>query len=136
VKKLLRFSVWILLIGVLTACVGSDDTAVQAVLNQRSQALQDKNIQQYAMLIADNYMSRGRDKKEVVDEMKQLFRMFNDIQMKTYNRMVRVLVGGHAECEQSYTLKVYADGVWRNITHREQIELQNQKGVWKITAGL
>lgn len=135
-KKLLRFSVWILLIGVLTACVGSDDTAVQAVLNQRSQALQDKNIQQYAMLIADNYMSRGRDKKEVVDEMKQLFRMFNDIQMETYNRIVRVLVGGHAECEQSYTLKVYADGVWRNITHREQIELQNQKGVWKITAGL
>ncbi len=135
-KKLLRFSVWILLIGVLTACVGSDDAAVQAVLNQRSQALQNKNIQQYAMLIADNYMSRGRDKKEVVDEMKRLFRMFNDIQMDTYDRMVRVLVGGHAECEQSYTLKVYADGVWRNITHREQIELQNQKGVWKITAGL
>jgi len=136
VKKLHRFSLLIFVMVGLLACTSSDDGAVQALLNKRSQVLQDKNIEQYALLIADDYMSRGRNKEKIIDDMQQLFRVFNLIHMETYNRTVRVLPDGYAECGQNYTLKVYADGVWRNITHREQLLLQKKEGMWKIKSGL
>jgi len=98
--------------------------------------MQEKNIQHYAALIADDYLASGRDKEDIIHDVRGLFQMFDKIQMKTYNRTIRVLSQGHAECEQTYTLRAYADGQWRTITHREQLMLQHQDGVWKITAGL
>ncbi|MDQ6973475.1 MAG: nuclear transport factor 2 family protein [Mariprofundaceae bacterium] len=122
--------------ALLVACTPSPKGAVQHVLDQRSQAMQEKNIQHYAQLIADDYMSRGRDKKIVVAEMRRLFKSFDKIQMKTHDRTVRIVADGHAECEQNYQLKVYADGEWRNITHREQLLLRHKNNGWKIIAGL
>jgi len=124
------------MVGCFMGCSPSDHAAVEQVLNQRSQAMQEKNITLYAAVIADDYMSSGHDKKKVVDDMQHLFLAFDKIKMHTYNRTVRVLAHQHAECEQSYTLKVSADGTWRNITRREQLMLQKQGGVWKLTAGL
>ncbi|MDQ6994002.1 MAG: hypothetical protein Q9M18_00220 [Mariprofundaceae bacterium] len=120
----------------MLACTPSPKDAVQHVMEQRSQAMQDKNIQLYAQLIADDYMSRGRTKKDVVSEMNHLFQSFNKIQMETHHRKIRILADGHAECEQSYKLKVYADGDWRNITNQEQVFLQHKHDAWKIIAGL
>jgi len=135
-KKLLRFSLYCLVAGWLISCTPSDHAAVDQVLNQRSQAMQEKNIQQYAGLIADDYIASGRDKMKVVEEMQHLFQIFDEIKMETHHRTIRILPHGHAECEQSYTLKVQVDGVWRNMTRREQLMLQNQDGDWKVTAGL
>lgn len=134
--KLRHFSLYALLISFLVACTPSSQDAVQHVLDQRSQAMQEKNIQHYAQLIADDYRSRGRDKKTVVAEMRSLFKSFDAIQMQTYNRTIRIFSDGHAECGQNYKLKVYADGQWRNITHREQLLLRQKNDAWKIIAGL
>ncbi|MDQ6952738.1 MAG: nuclear transport factor 2 family protein [Mariprofundaceae bacterium] len=120
----------------IVGCSANEHEAVEQVLNQRSQAMHEKNIQDYAALIANDYIALGRDKKKVVDDVQHLFQTFDKIQMVTHDRTVRVLPHGHAECEQSYTLKAYADGQWRVMTRREQLMLQKKGGVWKVTAGL
>jgi len=135
-KKLLRFSLYCLIAAWFIGCSPSEHAAVEEALNQRTQAMQDKNIQHYAALIADDYLASGRDKKKIVNDVQHLFQLFEKIQMKTYSRTIRVFPDGHAECEQSYRLKAYADGQWRNITHTEQLMLQNYDGIWKVTAGL
>jgi len=135
-KKLLRFSLNCFIAAWFMACSPSEHAAVEEVLNQRTQAMQDKNIQHYAALIADDYIVSARDKMKIVEEMQHLFQIFDAIEMETHHRTIRILPHGHAECEQSYTLKVQVDGVWRNMTRREQLMLQNQDGEWKVTAGL
>jgi len=136
VRKLLRFSLYGLLMAYLLACTPDAHDAVEQVLNQRTQAMQEKNIAHYADLIADDYFSRGQDKQHIVADVQHLFQTFEKIEMKTSNRTVRILSNDHAECEQSYTLRVFSDGQWRDITHREQLMLQRQGGSWKVIAGL
>jgi len=120
----------------LVACSQSDSDQLDALLNQRSVALQEKNIVQYQALISDDYHFLGRSKQDVVEEMQGLFQTFDAIQMTTYNRYIHLKDGAYAECQQSYTLKVKADDQWRNLTRSEQLQLQKKEGVWKIVSGL
>ncbi len=119
----------------LMAC-SSAQQAVHAVLDARTQALDARNIGAYEALLADDYRDGRRDKSVVVAEMKALFQQFDAIQMHIHSQEVRVLDDGIAQCEQSYTLKVQKDGVWRNVTRREQLVLRQESGHWLIVSGL
>jgi len=139
VKKLRIFykvSAVFILLALLTACNATNTAGVAAVLDARNTAMNEKNISTYADLILDTYNVKGRTKEDVLLQIFTLFKDFQSIQMQTHNRHINIIDDNHALCEQNYTLKVKADGQWRNMVQQEQLQLTKQGNDWKISAGL
>ena len=137
VKKLRLFYslLAVCLLACLTACE-SDTAEIASLLDARNKAVSEKNIAVYADLIADNYHAGRHTKDDVLMQIFQLFKRFQRIEMHTHNRHIDITDDKHALCEQSYTLKVFADQQWRSIVQKEQLELTKQNGTWLITSGL
>ena len=120
----------------LFACSDIDKASVSQLLNDRDQAITHRNISEYSVLISSDYHDKKRTKIEVVAQMLSLFDKFERAEMNSYDRQIRKLDDNLARCEQSYTLKVYADGQWRQIVQREQLTLKEESSGWKIISGL
>lgn len=125
-----------LLSSCLLACSDIDKVSVSQLLDARDQAITHRNISEYSSLISSSYHDRNRTKIEVVAQMVSLFDKFERAEMNSYDRQIRKLDDNLARCEQSYTLKVFADGQWRQIVQREQLTLAEEAGGWKIVSGL
>lgn len=126
----------ILLCAGLIACSDIDKAGISGLLDARDQAISHRNISEYSLLISRAYRDKSRSKIEVVAQMLSLFDKFEHAEMHSYDRQIRKLDSDRAQCEQSYTLKVFADGQWRQIVQREQLLLVKEPGGWKIVAGL
>jgi len=114
----------------------SDEAGIQAVLDARDQAISSRDINAYSQLIADDYRDNGRDKEQVLAQTADMFRTFIELHMRSFDREVRLLGKGAAECRQSYRLRVRAGTNWRQIVEREQISLKKTDAGWRVTAGL
>jgi len=68
--------------------------------------------------------------------MISLFDKFDRAEMRSHDRQIQQLDNNLARCDQSYTLKVLADGQWRQIVQREQLTLSKDPDGWKISGGL
>jgi len=139
VRKLLRFyktAAFVSLLALLTACNASNTADISKVLDARNHAINEKNISTYADIIIEEYHADGRTKEDLLLQMYDLFKHFQNIQMQTHNRQIDIIDDSHALCEQSYSLKVMADHEWRNIVQKEQLELIKQGDTWKISGGL
>ena len=134
-RKPARFKLLLCLLALLAAC-SSEQSEIRALLDARSQALQQMSIQNYAAVLANDYQDGQRDKAAVLAEMEALFQQFDAIQMQVHSQEVRILDDDTAQCEQSYTLKVKKDGVWRNVTRREQLLLHKAHDHWLIASGV
>jgi len=118
------------------ACSDLDKAAVSQLLDARDQAITHRSISEYSELISSDYHDSRRSKVEVVAQMLSLFDKFKQAEMNSYNRQIRRLDDYRVQCEQSYTLKVFADGQWRQIVQREQLILTEEASGWKIISGL
>ena len=127
---------FLLLSSLLIGCSDLDKTGISLLLDARDQAITHRNISEYSVLISSNYHDHKRDKVQVVAQMLSLFDKFERAEMNSYDRQIRKLEDNLAQCEQSYTLKVFADGQWRRIVQREQLMLTKGPGGWKIISGL
>jgi hypothetical protein len=125
-----------LLSSLLLACSDLDKVGISSLLDARDQAISHRNISEYSVLISSNYYDHERDKVQVVAQMLSLFDKFERAEMHSYDRQIRKLDNNLAQCEQSYTLKVFADGQWRQIIQCEQLTLAEGPGGWKIISGL
>ncbi|MDX8397348.1 MAG: hypothetical protein R8K49_03410 [Mariprofundaceae bacterium] len=137
-KKLLtsyKFFLTLLLLS-LSACIPQDKADITALLEARNQAINSQNIAAYGQVIMQNYQDHGRTREDTLKQMQQLFERFERIDMQSSNRHIHLIDATHAECEQSYTLKVFADGQWRHIVQREQLQLSRSDKQWQIQAGL
>jgi len=114
----------------------SDEAGIHAVLDARDQAISSRDINAYSQLIADGYQDNGRDREQVLAQTGDMFRTFIELHMQSFDREVRLLGKGAAECRQSYRLRVRAGASWRQIVEREQISLKKTDAGWRITAGL
>lgn len=122
--------------SLLLACNDIDKIGVSQLLDARDQAITHRNISEYSALIASSYHDRNRTKVDVVAQMLSLFDQFEQAEMNSYDRQIRRFDDNLARCEQSYTLKVYTDGQWRQIVQREQLILKEESNGWKIVSGL
>jgi len=120
----------------LNACSDLDKTAVSQLLDTRDQAITHRSISEYSTLISSDYHDSKRSKVEVIAQMLSLFDRFERAEMNSYDRQIRKLDNNLVQCEQSYTLKVFADGQWRQIVQREQLILTEEASGWKIISGL
>jgi len=131
---------WLLSIALLfslNGCSEYDKTAINAILDARDAAVSSHNIKAYdALLLPDYQDSLGQTEFDIVSKMNKLFAQFERTEMTSNNRIIRLLDSKHAECEQSYLLRVKADGRWRQLNQRERITLTKTADGWKISGGL
>lgn len=120
----------------LAACGDVEKSEIFTVLDARDKAVTERNIEDYSKLLLKNYQYQGKSKFDVVAEVMSLFDQFDASEMKSYDRITRLLDDNHAQCEQSYMLRVQADGEWRQVSQREQIFLTKTPSGWKISGGL
>jgi len=120
----------------LLACGEMEKSEITELMDARDRAISQRSISDYSVLIYSNYHDQGRSKVDVVAQMVALFDKFDRAEMRSHNRQIRLLSDKLARCDQSYTLKVLADGKWRQIVQREQLTLTRDRDGWKISGGL
>jgi len=135
-RKLRLWTLLSLLSVILIACSDIDKTGISSLLDARDQAISNRSISEYSGLISGSYHDQRRGKVEVVAQMLSLFDKFERAEMHSYDREIRILDNDRAQCEQSYTLRVFADGEWRQIVQREQLTLAEEDNGWRIISGL
>jgi hypothetical protein len=128
---------WVVLFCTLiAACSDLDKAGISNLLDARDRAITHRSISEYSALIASDFNDNGRSKVDIVAQMVSLFDKFEKAEMHSYDREIRRLSDTSAQCEQTYMLKVFADGQWRQIVQREQLTLANSPHGWKISSGL
>jgi hypothetical protein len=120
----------------LAGCSEVQKIEIRSVMDARDQAICHKNIQAYSKLLLTAYRDHGQTKVDVVAQMMGLFNRFDQLDMHSFDRVIRMTDATHAQCEQSYRLRVRRHQVWRTIVEREQLRLQKTADGWKISAGL
>lgn len=121
----------------LTGCSNVQKSEINSVLDARDQAISNKDISAYSALLLSDYMDdHGKSKITVVAQFVHMFQQFDKTEMHSYDREIRLIDDTHAQCEQSYKLRVKADGRWRELVQREQIYLVKTPAGWRISGGL
>lgn len=115
---------------------GRDRNAIQHLLDARDSAISNRDLPAYADLLIPGYQDRDQSEFKVVARMQHLFEQFDRIEMHASDRTIRFDDADHAQCEQSYLLRVHAEGAWRQITQRERIGLTRTEVGWRISSGL
>jgi len=129
---MLRYFI-ILAVLLLPACTSEKDE-INALLAQRDASISQKNIQAYTSLLSQSYPKH--DGEKVVAGIKHIFDAFDKVEMNSRDRRIQVIDDKHAICEQTYILRVFADGEWRKIVQREQLKFHKDEKGWKISSGL
>ena len=134
-----RFIVACLMLAIampLAGCTEVQKIEIRSVMDARDKAICDKDIHAYSSLLLASYHDQHQTKAEVVAQMRRLFKRFDQLDMHSFDRIIRVLDATHAQCEQSYRLRVRRHQAWRTIVEQEQLQLQKTANGWKISAGL
>ncbi len=124
------------LVMTITACSDIQRMEVESVLDARNSAVSESNIDAYSSLLIQSYQDQGQTKADLVSKMLRMFKQFDALEMKSFGRTIRILENGHAQCEQTYYLRVKADNTWREFNQREQISLTKTTAGWQISGGL
>jgi len=125
-----------ILLGLFSACSEQDRANIRAVLDARDASVSNHDIKAYADLLMPGYKHNDQTEFESINSMRKLFKQFEKIEMTSGNRTIRLLDEKHAECEQSYLLRVRVDDTWRQLNQRERISLTKTASGWKISGGL
>ena len=120
----------------LAGCSEVQKVEIRSVMDARDRAISHKDIRAYSRLLFADYRDHGRSKADIVAQMTDMFGRFDQMKMHSFDRTIRVLDATHAQCAQSYRLRVRRDHAWRAIVEREQVDLQKTADGWKISAGL
>jgi len=132
----LSFSTILLALLLLSACSEYNKMEIRAVLDARDTAVSQHDIAAYQNLLIADYHAAQQTRTSIITKIQGLFAQFKHIEMKSGNRFIRMQDSTHAECEQSYTLRVFADGDWRQLNERERLQLTKTDHGWKISGGL
>ena len=134
---LLRLFIGIMILISITACNEYDKKEIHTLLDARDLAVSTHDIKHYDALLLPGYHDQaGQSEFDIVSKMNKLFAQFEKTEMTSSNRIIRIVDSNHAECEQSYLLRVKADGTWRELSQRERISLTKTTDGWKISGGL
>lgn len=118
----------------IAACTDTNKADIQHLLDERDHTISTQNINNYASLLSPTYL-KGEG-QSAVNQMQQIFSRFEQVEMHSQQREIRISDDDKAMCEQTYSLKVFADGHWREIVQREQIQLGKIENKWFIVGGL
>ncbi|OIP99369.1 MAG: hypothetical protein AUK35_07420 [Zetaproteobacteria bacterium CG2_30_46_52] len=123
-----------LLVLLLVSCTDAYKDEITQLLDSRDLSISARDINSYKALLSAPYIAA--EGAEAVAQMDQLFIRFEKVEMRTQHREIRLINDNEALCEQTYSLKVFADGQWRDMVQREQIKLTRSEAGWRIGGGL
>jgi len=126
--------IFIAIVFIITGCTDDQTQSIHSLLEARNHSISQQDIENYTSLLDANYLKNEGQHK--VEQMAKVFTRFEKVHMDTRDQEIRILDDTHAICEQTYILKVFADGDWREIVQREQLTFTNANGSWKISGGL
>jgi len=129
----------LLLLLTLCATAGCNNiqkSKIASLLDARDRAVSEQSLEDFSVLLTDKYDDHGRSKIDVVAQMINLFEQFEQISMHSHDRIIRIIDEAHAQCEQTYTLKVFADEQWRSLVQKEQLQFERINEQWRISGGL
>ena len=133
-SQLKRYAVMLMLV-LLAACSNTTSKSdLSKLLDSRDAAISNQDLTLYASLLLDTY--NDEQGTGILAQMQQIFARFEQVDMTSRDREIRIVNLDEAMCEQTYVLKVFADGGWREIIQREQLYFKRKNGQWKISAGL
>ncbi len=118
----------------LTSCTDLDKHDIDTLLEQRNAVISAKNTQAYTKLLTHEYLTHQGNQD--IRDIQHVFDTFDKVEMQTRDRIIQILDANRAIVEQTYILKVFANGEWRKIVKREQLILQREDKQWKISNGL
>lgn len=124
----------VVLLLFLISCTDSNKSEIVDLLEQRDASISQKDLTTYTSLLSDTYLATAG--VTAIQNMERTFSTFEQVSMTSRDREIRILDNNKAICEQTYILKVFADGKWRKIVQREQLKFELKNGVWKINGGL
>ncbi len=131
-----RSVIFSLILLTAIACSDVQKVEINHILDARDQAVSNGDIGAYSKLLLKDYQDHGQTKITVVARTINLFSQFDATRMQSFDRKIILLDDKHAQCEQSYHLKVKSDGKWREITQREQLYFTRSPAGWRISGGL
>jgi len=117
-------------------CNNIQKSKIASLLDARDRAVSEQSLEDFSVLLTDKYDDHGRSKIDVVAQMINLFEQFEQISMHSHDRIIRIIDEAHAQCEQTYTLKVFADEQWRSLVQKEQLQFERINEQWRISGGL
>jgi len=117
-------------------CNNIQKSKIASLLDARDRAISEQSLEDFSVLLTDKYDDHGRSKIDVVAQMINLFEQFEQISMHSHDRIIRIIDEAHAQCEQTYTLKVFADEQWRSLVQKEQLQFERINEQWRISGGL
>ncbi len=126
--------IFIAIVFIITACTDNQTQSIHTLLEARNHSISQQDIEEYTSLLDTSYLKHQGQHK--VAQMAQVFTRFKKVRMDTRDQEIRIIDDNHAICEQTYILKVFADGDWRKIVQREQLTFTKTDGHWKISGGL
>lgn len=119
----------------LSAC-GGDKQDIHQLLDARDQAVSSRNISSYSALLYHDYNHNGQTTSDLLARVEALFFQFDEMEMSSSDRTIYFIDDSHAQCEQTYILRVKADDEWRAIGQRERLDLTKAEDGWRISGGL
>jgi hypothetical protein len=131
-----RLALLCLVAALATACSDADKASINALLDARDKAISQRDASAYSALLLADYQDGKQTKVAVMARMINLFDRFQQIEMHSRDRDIRILDRNHAQCQQSYVLKVKAQGTWRTLVQRESLGFTRSAGGWRISSGL
>ena len=119
----------------LLACRPSDDEKIRQVLQQRQDALRNRDLSLYLSCISSAYQDKEEDFDRLQKRIGGYFRNFDRIEYRNSN--VSILHdGGTAVVTQDFHLEVERHGQTKRYSGKEALFFRREGQEWKIIRGL
>lgn len=116
-----------------------EEDRIEQALDQRSLALEKRDLGLYMAVVSPRYSQQGQGPEAVRRKVEGIFESFQDIRYRAFNRKLRV-DGDQAVVEQGFRLEATPRGAGpgegQTFEDRERLELSREDGQWKIVRGL
>ena len=133
----MRVSPLLLVVLLLAGCSqpgpDADTVAIQGVLAHRVQAINNKDLELYGSLIAEEYRDSGATREQLIERMAGYFKRFDSIQLDYWDTEIEH-DRGRARVSQRISLQV--GGIAEPMVDGERLLLEKIQGRWVITGGL
>ena len=119
----------------ILACSISEKSAIESLMANREQALENKDIDLYMSCISKNYKDNSDTSKTLKLKTEQLFSTYQKIDFSFSNRSIYIK-NDSAKLVESYVMSVVSSTGTDYISGQERFTLIKEKNDWKILKGL
>lgn len=126
------------LVLIIVSCEADHKALIEKTLENREEALNDKDVKAYLALVSKNYQYKPESTMTIRKFMEENLLIWDVVHIQTYNRLIYI-EGRFARVSQDYQLSVQKKGKTQLFSGAEHFLLQKEgfiKPVWRFVKGL